>query len=189
MGVRAARMAETRARILDAATEIYMNAAIESFTLDDVASRAGVSVQTVLRAHGSREELFFAMLDRMARAGIPLKPTEPGDVAAALGAIIDLYETSGDMILKWLTEEQREPRLKPTLDEGRQDHMDWVRTAFAPQLAQTHRRDRLFHSLVVATDVQVWAKLRKDCGLSRAEAEAVMRGLLEGVIREDFHDG
>ena len=191
LGLRATKMAETRARILDAATEIYMTADISAFTLEEVARRASVSVQTVIRAHESREQLFFTMLDKMARAGVPLKPTEPGDAVAAVAAIVDLYETSGDMILKWLAEEQRSPRLKATLDEGRADHMAWVRKAFDPQLdrASPAGRERLFHSLVAATDVQVWAKLRKDCALTRPEAEAVILNMIQGVIGREERNG
>ena len=134
MAARATRMAKTRARILDCARALYVERGIDEFTLEEVARRADVTVQTILRIHGARERLFFAALDKLARSGVPLKPTPPGDVSAAVAAIFDLYETSGEMILQRLADELRRPELKKTLDEGRADHRKWVNLVFAPQL-------------------------------------------------------
>ncbi len=190
MAERAAKMQETRRRIIDSATELYMQQSIDAFTLDEVARRAGTTVQTILRIHGSRDQLLFVALDKLARSGIPLKPTPPGDVAAAVTAIFDLYETSGDMILRWLSDEQRRPELKKTLDEGRQDHRDWVELVFAPQLeaCNARARARLFNTLVLATDLYSWNKLRKDNRLTREDAEAVIRNMVEAVLeREKSH--
>lgn len=191
MTLRAAKMAATRARILGCAADLYMERSIDDFTLEEVARRAGTTVQTILRIHGSRDQLFIAALDKLARIGVPLKPTPAGDVAAAVGAIFDLYETSGDMILQWLGDERRRPELKKTLDEGRADHRDWVRLAFAPQLEACAKpaRARLFNALVVATDVYVWSKLRKDNGLARPEAEAVVRDMIEAVVERQTNHG
>jgi len=184
MTARAAKMAKTRARILDCAVDLYTKRGIDEFTLDEVARRAGTTVQTILRIHASRDQLFFAALDKLARSGVPLKPTPPGELAAAVGAIFDLYETSGDMVLQWLSDEHRRPEVKKTLDEGRADHRDWVKLAFAPQLDACAKTARtcLFNVLVVATDVYVWSKLRKDNGLARPEAEAIVRGIIEAVV-------
>lgn len=190
MAGRAAKMQEMRRRIVDSAAELYMQQSIDDFTLEEVARRAGTTVQTILRVHGSRDQLLFVALDKLARSGVPLKPTPPGDVAAAISALFDLYETSGEMILRWLSDEHRRPELKKTLDEGRQDHRDWVALVFAPQLAacEARGRARLFNALVVATDLYSWNKLRKDNGLARADAEAVIRTIIEAVLeREKGH--
>jgi len=191
MTARAERMEETRARILDCAADLYVERGIDQFTLEEVARRAGTTVQTILRIHASRDQLFFTALDKLARSGVPLKPTPPGDIAAAVGAIFDLYETSGEMVLQWLSDERRRPELKKTLDEGRADHRDWVRLAFAPQIEACVEaaRARLFNVLVVATDVYVWSKLRKDNGLARPEAEAIVRDIIEAVVERETDHG
>ncbi len=191
MTARAAKMEATRARILDSAVALYMEDDIEAFTLDAVARRAGTTAQTILRIHGSRDRLLFAAVDKLARGGVPLKPTPAGDVAAAIGAIFDLYETSGELILRWLADERRRPELKATLDEGRADHRAWVKLVFAPQLAAAApaARQRLFNILLVATDVHVWSKLRKENGLARAEAEAVLRHIIAAVTERRAEDG
>ena len=48
--------AENRRRIAEAARELF-EAHSSAFTLDDVAARSGTSVQTVLRAFGSKQQL------------------------------------------------------------------------------------------------------------------------------------
>ena len=140
LGARAAKMEETRRRIVEAAADLYLSRGADAFTLEDVARRAETTVQTILRIHSSRDRLLYAALDKLARAGVPLKPTPPGDVAAAVAAIFDLYESIGDMVMQWLADERRRPALKAMNDDGRRDHRDWVAIAFAPQLAARSRR-------------------------------------------------
>jgi AcrR family transcriptional regulator len=183
MTARAAKAAATKERIRASAIELYCEQAIEDFTLDEVARRAGTTVQTVLRAFGSKEELIMAALGELAASGVPLKPTPPGDVRAAITKIYDLYETSGDLIIQRLADERRRPVLKPALDEGRENHRQWVKEMFAPQLALRRGGDRtqLLDILVVATDIYVWKLLRRDMALSRPAAEAVVCKIITSV--------
>ena len=106
---RAETAAATRQRILDSAVQLYCDRQIEEFTLDEVARRAGATVQTALRDFGSKENLLLAALHRLAEGGASLKPTPPGDVAAAVGAIFDLYESMGDLLMQRLADERRHP--------------------------------------------------------------------------------
>ena len=191
MATRAAKAEATKERIRAAAIKLYIDRPIEHFTLDEVAARAATTVQTVLRVFGNKEKLIYAMLEEMVAGGVPMKPTPPGDVAAFVGAIFDLYEEMGDLVMKRLNDEGRRPALKPSLDEGRANHRDSVELAFAPQLQRFHgsARTRLLHILLVATDVYVWKLLRRDHGLSRPAAEAVMRQMITGVMKGEASDG
>ncbi len=190
MNARAAKMEEARQRILDAAAKLYLQRGADAFTLEEAARRAGTTVQTILRIHASRDRLLYAALDQLARAGVPLKPTPPGDVAAAVTAIFDLYESIGDMVMQWLADERRRPALKPMIEDGRRDHRDWIAIAFAPQLAARRgkARETLLQALLVATDVYAWQKLRRDNGLPRAAAEAVVRAMIEAVANRETTD-
>ncbi len=181
---RAAKAEATRARITLSAMELYRERPIEDFTLEDVAARAGVAVRTILRAFKSKDELVYAALDEMAAGGVFLKPTRPGDVKAAVSAFFDIYELVGDLVMQRLDDERRRPALKPSLDQGRDNHRDGVKTAFAPQLAQLHGHSRaqLLAILIVATDVYVWKLLRRDMGLGRSAAEAIVRKMIISVI-------
>ncbi len=188
---RAAKAEATRERILEQAVRLYRECGTVRFTLDEVARRAATTVQTVLRAYSSKDKLLLRALDRLAAGGAEwLEPTEPGDIGAAVGAIFDVYETIGDLVMRELGEESRLPALKPALDRGRANHCAWVRELFAPQLEELTGAARAarFAVFVVATDVYVWKKLRRDLALSRREAEAiVLRMIKREIQREDGH--
>ena len=55
MGSRAQAAAATGERILDAAVETFWELPTDKVSVDEVARRAGVSVQTVIRRFGGRE--------------------------------------------------------------------------------------------------------------------------------------
>ncbi len=192
MTARAEKSAATRERIRMSAMRLYREHAMEDFTLDEVAARAETTVQTVLRMFGSKDQLILAALEEMATGGVPLKPTPPGDVAAAVSVLFDLYETVGDVVVQRLNDEQRRPALKPGLDLGRENQSDWLKITFAPQLERRRvsARTRLHNALIAATDVYVWKVLRRDRGLTRAAAEAVVRDIVTGLVTsEEKADG
>jgi len=191
MSARAAKAEATAERIRTVAMALYNEQPIEEFTLDGIAARAGTTVQTILRIFGRKEDLLLAALSEMVAGGVALKVTPPGDIPAAIGAIFDLYETIGDVVIQRLNDERRYPALKAILEQGRQNHRDWVRTAFAPYIALKEGSERalMLNALVAATDVYVWKLLRRDRGVGRAAAEAVVRKLVEGVKHQEVSDG
>jgi AcrR family transcriptional regulator len=186
MTVRAAKAEATRARILASAMRLYSERAIEDFTLDEVAASSGATVQTVLRAFGSKDRLIFAALGELAAGGMSLKPTPPGDVATAVAAIFDVYETMGDLVIRHLNDERGRPALQPILEQGRENHRDWVKSTFAPPLKRQSgaARTQLFNILVVATDIYVWKLLRRDQALGRSAAEAIVCRIINGAAME-----
>lgn len=192
MTSRSAKAEATKQRIRDCTVALYAERSLDEFTLDDVAERAETTVQTVLRAFGSKDELVYEALSAMASTGAPLRVTVAGDVPAAVRAIFEVYETIGDLVMRRLADAQRRPQLLPALEEARMQHRLWVQLTFAPQLdrARGAARTQLFNALVVATDVAVWNVLRRDAALSRTAAEAVVRRLIDGVTADEGkHDG
>src|SRR5579872_6695258 len=191
MTARAAKAAATRARIRASAAALYREQPIEDFTLEEVARRAETTVQTVLRIFGNKEQLIYAALEEMVEHGMPLKPTAPGDVPAAVAAIFDIYEGMGDLVLERLADEHRRPALKAGLEEGRKNHREGVRTAFGLQLAGAsgNTRAQLFEMLTLLTDVYVWKLLRRDRKLGRRAAETIVCKMIEGVTLKETADG
>lgn len=191
MTVRRAKAAETQERIRNAAVALYRDAALENFTLDDVAERAGTTVQTVLRTFGSKEQLIIAALIDVAADGQPIRSTPPGDIAAAVHAIHDVYEAIGDFLIGQLADERRRPALRASLEAGRDNHRAWVRQIFACELRSRrgNARAQLFSILVVALDVYAWKLLRRDLALSRVAAEAAVRAIITGVIDAENDHG
>ena len=181
MTARATKAQATRDRICSAAASLYRERPVEDFTLEDVAHRAQTTVQTVLRAFGSKEDLMLAALTALVQSGTAIKPSRPGDVGAAVREIFDIYETVGDVVIARLGDERRMPALKPSLDEGRASHREWVAQAFAPFL----RGDSdLFEMLNVLTDVYVWKLLRRDRGFDRAAAESIVFTMIASILKE-----
>jgi len=199
MTARSAKAEATRQRICESVMQLYSERSLNDFTLDDVAARAGTTVQTVLRAFKSKDNLVVEALDRLTRrdsphmAGRPggFMPSPPGEVAAAVASIYDVYETIGDLVIRNLCEEERNPALKPTLELGRKNHRIWVKEVFAPQLKACggSARDQLFQCLVVATDVYAWKVLRRDQRLSKPMAEAVVRRMIASLTSKEKPDG
>ncbi len=142
MTARSAKTEATRERICESVMHLYRERPINDFTLDDVAQRAGTTVQTILRAFKSKDNLVIEALDRFTKTDSPFvtdrpggyRPSPPGDVAAAVAAIFDVYEAIGDLVIRNLANEDNNPALKPLLDQGRANHRAWVKSVFAPQL-------------------------------------------------------
>jgi AcrR family transcriptional regulator len=188
MSNRAAQAEATRERIRQAAVALYRERALDGFTLEEVAQRAEVTVQTVLRAFKSKDQLIMTALIALADETQPIKiPRVPGDVGEAVSIFFGLYEEVGDFVIQQLGDELRLPGLKSELDAGRRGHANWIEQAFAPFLARqdSKARTQMFQALMVATDVYVWKLLRRDQKLDRGDAETVMRRLISGVINRE----
>src|SRR5215813_10464007 len=113
MLARAEAAAATAERILDAAIELFWERPTDQISLDEVARRASVTVQTVIRRFGGRDGLFAAASEREAERVRRQRDEAPvGDVAAAVKVLVEHYETMGDRVLRLLAEEDRVPGLR-----------------------------------------------------------------------------
>lgn len=182
MGARAASAAATRQSLLEAALELFEEKFLDAITLDDVAERAGVSVQTLIRHFGSRDALFERVTVQVRDQIESQRGSAPvGDVPAAVRTLVDHYEDWGDRVtLRLLAQEGRDPLIADMTATGRALHRDWVERVFAPLLERRPgaERKRLLAQLVAVCDVYFWKVLRKDMGLGRREAE---RAILDAI--------
>jgi AcrR family transcriptional regulator len=185
MVARAESAAATRERILDAAVDLFWEQPREQITLDEVARRAGVAVQTVIRRFGGGKGLFEAAAEREAEKVRRQRDEAPvGDAAAAVRVLVDHYESMGDRVLRLLAEEERVSRLREIADRGRGYHREWCARVFAPALdgRQGVERRRRLAQLVAICDVYSWKLLRRDAGLSRRQTELALVELLESLL-------
>jgi len=183
---RAEAAAATRRRILQAGVDLLWEQLTIETTLDDVASRAGVNVKTVLRHFGSRDG-FHAAVEQLALEEIgDERAASPGDVAAAVHGIFIHYEHRGDGVLKMLGQELFDDTFRERMDLGRRLHRENVAELFAPQLMEQPAADRqaLIDLLVVATDIYTWKLLRRDRGLDQTTAEARVRLLIARILSD-----
>lgn len=183
MTVRGAAAEETRASILGATARLGERKPLAATTLANVAAEAGVSVQTVIRHFGGRDQLLeatLAFVDAQIRAE---RSSSPGDVETALRVLSSHYEARGDGIMLMLGQESHDPLARTITDAGRAEHRAWCRTVFSAHLDDREDdREDLLDLLVVATDVYTWKILRRDRQLSRPRTEAQMLRLVRAIL-------
>lgn len=182
MTKRARAVEDTRARIIDACVTLHGERPVADIGLDDVAGRAGVSVQTVLRHFGSRAGLEEASFQTAMQAVTEERRTPVGDVATAIRVIVDHYERRGEQALLMLAQEAHQELMARITEQGKALHRAWVEEVFAPFLEVADDRAELADLLVVATDVYAWKLLRRDRGLSRSRTEQRMRHLVDRLV-------
>lgn len=186
MRARADAAAATKQRVLDATVELLRSRLRSDVRLEDIAGRAGVSVQTVLRLYGRRDDLVDLALERtLGEIADELDRAEPGDVEASISAWFDHYERVGDVVARNVADE-RDPAAAPLVRIGRTRHRRRVERQFGPQLARLSddRRGLVTDALVCACDVQTWKLLRRDMGRSRQHAEATMCAMVTALLGE-----
>jgi AcrR family transcriptional regulator len=181
---RSAAAAGTREKILQSTLQLATEKLTVEIVLADVADRAGVTVQTILRHFGTRDALFDAAVVYGGDEVVAERETPVGDVGRAMTVIVDHYEARGDWVITLLGQEASDDRIRGITVPGKRVHLQWVQEVFRPQLVSRPdgSRDLVTNLLVVATDVYCWKLLRRDRGLSRAETETSMRTLVSAVL-------
>jgi len=86
-------------------------------------------------------------------------------------ALIAHYEAVGDMVVRFLAQEERHSALRPLLAQGRREHRAWVAERFGSTQSSLSEleRERQITRLIVATDIYTWKLLRRDFGKSQDE--------------------
>jgi AcrR family transcriptional regulator len=174
--------------ILDAAFSAFGREPFDRVTLQQIAEDSGVTVQTVIRRFGSKEELFEALVARERPRILASRETAEGEgLESALRALIAHYEADGDTVLNFIAQEDRVPLVREVVGEGRRTHRGWVERHCALLLSGTDgaEREELVNAAIVATDLYTWKLLRKDRGLDPEQVHAVMMRMLNGLKRRD----
>lgn len=172
---------------MDAAVALLKARLRTDIRLEDVATDAGVTVQTVLRVFGSKAGLFKLAFDEVVRGmERDLGRAEPGDVAAAVRTWFDHYEEFGDAVIAGLADE-RDAAVAPIVRVGRKRHRERVDTILEPQLRRfaADERKRRVDALVCVCDVYTWKLLRRDMRRSRAKAEVTMALMINSILGSD----
>ena len=181
--LRSEKAAATRQRIVDVAQRLFVDPSTE-FTLERVAAQSEVSVQTVLRAFGSKEAMILAAIGTFRQADEPRFVGPSGSIGAIVGRLFDDYEEIGDRVIRMLAEEFRIPGFAEATAVGRARHREWVTAAFAEQLGAHPARKRklVLTAVLAATDVYVWKLLRRDLKLDRKTSQSIVERLVSGAL-------
>lgn len=177
---RRAATERTRTVILDAGLAVSREKLSVQIGLGDIAERAGVTVQTVLRHFGTREGLFDALQEYGGELIATQRSAPVGDLATDIRVLVDHYELWGDASAHFTAQEATDERLAAIVRAGRAMHRKWVSTLIGPLLDEAD--EAAIDQLVVVTDVGAWKVLRRDRGLSRADTEQRMLALARAVV-------
>ncbi|HET6983570.1 MAG TPA: helix-turn-helix domain-containing protein [Myxococcaceae bacterium] len=184
MSARAAAVEQTGRRILVAARDLFVERPFDEITLEAIALRAGVTLQTVLRRFGSKSRLIAAAAEEaMAEVDAQRAQAPVGNVPAAVTNLFDHYEQWGEVSLRLLAREERFEEVGEITRRARALHVAWVERVFGSDLRRLGERDRsvLRAQLIANCDVYLWKLLRRDLGLPRAEAERAVLGVVEAL--------
>jgi AcrR family transcriptional regulator len=181
MRARAQAAEATAQAIIAAARALFAEQPYDQVSLPLIAQRAGVTVQTVLRRFGSKEDLFAAAAhQRSGQIRADREAAPPGD----LTHLVAHYERWGDEQAYLLAQEARVAAIRTITDAGRDYHRDWVARAYGPVLATLPpaTRRRKLAQLTVVTGLAAWRLLRRELGLSRDQTTAAIVELVDACL-------
>jgi len=186
---RKAQAEARREKILKCAAKLLVENHKDEFRLEDVAQLAGVSVQTILRAFGSKDGLLVKTLEHEAPAALDFSiysNIKTEDLDQLVASLFKIYDQIGDLVIHALSHEHRSPEFQKSLDVGRDFHKDWVSNAFGVRIQHRPPSERatLFHALLTATDIYIWKILRRDEVLSFDASVATVVFTLKSLIQE-----
>ena len=184
MGKRAATVARTRQRIVDAARELHGEQGIAATSWDDIAARANVGVGTVYRHFPSLDELVPACGEiTMQLVALPHPATAPAlfehaaepaeRIERLVREVFAIYERAAPVLRAIRREADVHPRVAQDRDALEASLSALVDTAFEPLNAA--QDDRAVARAMV--DLNTWEALR-DQGLAPAEAVAAISDML-----------
>lgn len=185
MQARARSTEATREAILDAVETAFEELFYDEITLEAIAERSGVSVQTILRHFGSKEGLFVASIMHVGnKMGADRGLVPVGNVKKIVDDLVDHYEKYGNRVLRIVAQEEREITLHQFAEIGRVFHAQWCEEAFAPGLKKLRgaKRERRLTQFITCTDIYTWKLLRRDRGLNLRETKLAMRELIEPLM-------
>jgi len=190
MGARAEAAERTQRAIVDATAALFWERDPDEITLEEIAARAGVTLQTVLRRFGSKDGVFAAAADaKSVEVARSREPERAGDRTGALRALFASYEQIGAVNWRLLRFENQNPVFHRILAKARAMHRDWIARTFAELLPRGGaERERRVDALFTVTDFYVWKLYRTDLGHGRRETEAHIQSLIDAVIRRFNHE-
>jgi len=182
---RAAAAEANTERILQAGLDLFLERPWDQITLAAVAERAGVGLQTVIRRVGTKDGLSRAVNEwtapQVAATRGEATSSEPGGVAASLARHYERWGASTDRLLR---QEDVSPALAEAAAGGRRAHREWVEAAFARELSALPpaARANLLARLVGVCGIELWLVLRRDGGLSVADARDAVADLVTACL-------
>jgi AcrR family transcriptional regulator len=186
MTTRAAAAEQTGTRIVDAMVQRFGELPYAEIRLDDIASDADVTVQTVIRRFGSKAGLMRAAVEReMARIVASREASTSDNLEEVVADLVTHYETYGLLILKMYAEAGMIEGLAQAVAEGRAYHLSWCVRTFERHLdtsTDAVTRERRLAQATATCDATSWRILRIDAGLNPEQTRLALVELLSPLL-------
>ena len=128
MTARAEGVRATGERILDATEALFWSGPVDRMSLDAVAARAGVTVQTVLRRYGSKDGLWRRLPRARPSEFVVSVTRRPSATSPAPWPTCSTTTRRwASAALRLLAEEDGSPAMGEIAESGRDLHRRWVR--------------------------------------------------------------
>ncbi len=180
---RAAGVASRRDAVLDATMQLFLERPYDEITLLAVAERSGVSLKTVTRQFGSKEELIAAVSQRNVAREADRRAVPVGDLVAIVDVLVARYQVLGDASVRRIALEDAVPAVREAGDRARRGHLEWLAEAFAPWLPPSPdpRRNVRLAALFTATELYSWWSVLH-LGFTVDEARTAMLDTLRSLV-------
>lgn len=187
---RAAKVEETRRRIVAASTALHAEQGILATSYEQIARRAGTSPATVYRHFPSLDDL----LPACAQTVHVLRPLTPAQAADTFRDLDGLELRLRVLVLGtcecyardagWLRAARREEGLFPALQEIARVQRHNLRLLAGAALAGTRAGERTLQVVAALLDFPVWQALR-DAGLGEEESAAEILALVRAHLMRE----
>jgi AcrR family transcriptional regulator len=188
---RTSRGARTRARLREAAREVFAERGYATTRVEDVVELAGVSHGTFYTYFENKAAILDALIDATSAdlQAVVDEPWDGPDGAATIEAVIDrfvaVFAAHSDVMGVWLEASAHDPHFRQRLREVRRGYVQRVAEVLEPVLGPTSHDPSVAAAALVAM-VEGYASegLRGDASARRAEVVRTLSGLwLGGLIR------
>lgn len=177
----------TRSRISAAVAALIRDGQIHSFTVEDVARRAGVSYASVYRHFPSREKLLEALYESFApHAEAPVLPASLGELTAFVRGLVRVWEANADLV-RGGTVAMTALSVVPKTQRAHDDAIRQLVADAAPGLGPDKIRIRTAALRYLASSL-AWTTLRSRFGLSADETAVALDWAIGSLVRAIARD-
>ncbi|NTW44838.1 MAG: TetR/AcrR family transcriptional regulator [Anaerolineaceae bacterium] len=175
----------TNQRILAAVKALTLDFWLDEITLFQIAEKANVSIQTLFRHFGSREQLIqhavnLISADILSQHAIP----DEVSVQSIVSNLNEYYDLNGLFIIRLRSQAARLAEFEDFQVGWQNSHHQWIQNSFAIylQALTTISQNELADTLFGLTDVHFWYVYHHELRKSRQELNIIWVRILRSLL-------